>query len=346
MNDPVLETLPCDEQPDASCEDAGGDVAIAPAQARPLLVEPSGPAPASSRKRPLVVWCLLGAVVGVAWFFAVRSLAFRRVEKPLPLSSFSWLSSAAASASLQAESAIQEAALRDDPGPIAAGWPVAGEAAWIGDYRGRLVTRFDTQEKVVALTFDDGPDGTTREYVEVLESHGAKATFFFRGSDMPVDEIEYAAARGMEIGNHTGSHVGLSEQSLETMTREMDHIDEQVYLSVGRKPLWVRARAGSVSPRALRAIEERGQLYANWNVNANDTNWGITSASIAGNVCRSVTPGSIVLLHQTRPDTLLALPQILSELKARGYRFLTLSEMAAISDPDGASPTAATASVP
>lgn len=286
-----------------------------------------------SLPRLVMIAAVVLAITGIACLATGCGRARTGIERLVSIPAKPWVAPAVACASSQAESAVRSAALLDDPGPPQPSWPTTSGAEWIARYRGNVVTSVRTDQKLVALTFDDGPDGTTVQVVDILDAHDAHATFFFRGESISFVEVGYAVAHGNEIGNHTASHVGLSGQSSEAMTDEIDRVDQEVFWVVGRRPLWVRARAGSVSTRGLATVAGRGQLYANWSASANDTDWSVPASEIADNVVRHVRPGSIVLLHQTRPDTIVALPAILSRLKAEGYRFVTLSELAAEGQP-------------
>lgn len=200
-------------------------------------------------------------------------------------------------------------------------------------YRGRVFTHVATSEKVVALTFDDGPDGKTERIVDILAAYGAHATFFFRGRGISGREVLYAVYAGNEIGNHTVSHTDLTRESAAVMGREIDGVNDEILRITGHEPTWVRAKAGAVSARGLAVVTSRGQYYANWSVHARDTDWKLGSAQIAANVITHVRPGDIVLMHQTRPATVDALPTILARLKAMGYRFVTVSELASLGQP-------------
>jgi peptidoglycan/xylan/chitin deacetylase (PgdA/CDA1 family) len=201
-------------------------------------------------------------------------------------------------------------------------------------YRGVNTTHVHVKQKVVALTFDDGPnDGTTQRIVDILNQYGAKGTFFFRGRGMKPADILAVSESGNEIGNHTISHTGLTGQSTAVMNRELDRVNNQIEKITGQRPVWVRAKAGSISRRGLQAVRAKGMFYANWNVHSKDTNWSLSQRQITRNVVRGVKPGAIVLMHQTRPATIDALPSILAQLSAQGYKFVTLSELAAMGRP-------------
>ena len=183
--------------------------------------------------------------------------------------------------------------------------------------------------KMVALTFDDGPFANSMvRATDILVRAHAKATFFCVGGRVLYnpDETRYAWSHGMEIENHTWSHREL------TRTRDSDlqqilGADAIIGEVTGARPLWVRPKSGSADATGVAAVFDSGHLLAGWNVHAGDTGtW--TSKQITKHVLATVKPGDIVDLHVTNPRTIQALPAILKGLKARGYRMVTLSQLA------------------
>ena len=184
-------------------------------------------------------------------------------------------------------------------------------------------------KKMVALTFDDGPFANSMvRATDILVRAHARATFFCVGGRVlhNPDETRYAWSHGMEIDNHTWSHREL------TRTRDSDlqqilSADAMIGEITGTRPLWVRPKSGSADATGVAAVFDSGHLLAGWNVHAGDTGtW--TSKQITKHVLATVKPGDIVDLHVTNPRTIQALPAILKGLKARGYRMVTLSELA------------------
>lgn len=201
------------------------------------------------------------------------------------------------------------------------------DTSWTRLYRGKVVTHFRVRSKVVALTLDDGPDGSTPKVVAALRQYGAHATFFWRGRGIPAAEASAALLDGDELANHTLNHIELQGSATDT-DRQIDEMNEQFERIQGRKPIWVRAAVGRVNGTALREVWARHQLYANWNIHAEDTNWSYGAERIMSNVLGGLQPGAVILMHQTRPDTVKLLPELLKRIEARGYRVVTLSELA------------------
>jgi peptidoglycan-N-acetylglucosamine deacetylase len=180
----------------------------------------------------------------------------------------------------------------------------------------------------VALTFDDGPSADTRPILKILAKNHAQATFFMPGSRAlgHGDILRDVMAEGSEIGNHTYSHVSLLAHT-ESWDESQVARAEQVYFSeVGVRPVWVRPQAGWLDQTGLDAIAALGKRYVFWNDCGDDTVSFFTPHMIARKVLDDVKPGSIILLHETNPRTVAALPRILAGLKARGLRVTSLTQ--------------------
>lgn len=183
----------------------------------------------------------------------------------------------------------------------------------------------------MALTFDDGPmNGSMRTATDILDAAGAKGTFFCVGRrawHLPA-EIKYAADHGEEIGNHTFTHRGLN-RSRAADSSEILRADKFIGRAVGYRPLWLRAKAGSIDATGLAVAAAEDHLVANWTLHSGDTTTG-SPEKIESAVLDNVKPGDVVLMHVTAPQTLRALPAILRGLKAKGYKMVTLSELASM----------------
>jgi peptidoglycan/xylan/chitin deacetylase (PgdA/CDA1 family) len=132
----------------------------------------------------------------------------------------------------------------------------------------------------------------------------------------------------MELANHTWSHRELNRTAKEDLTQILA-ADTIIGEISGTRPLWVRPRSGGADATGTAVVYDSGHLLAGWNVHAGDTGtWD--AKQIETHVLDSVKPGDIVDLHVTNPKTIEALPGILAGLKARGYRMITLSELAAL----------------
>jgi peptidoglycan-N-acetylglucosamine deacetylase len=195
-----------------------------------------------------------------------------------------------------------------------------------GDY----VARIDTWEKVVALTFDDGPDPMhTPRVLDVLDRHKVRATFFMMGRQVEryPDVAREVRARGHEIGNHSYSHPKLVLMSPRQVREEIERTD-QLLRGIGvtgdiyfRPP---HAAKFLVLPFVLVRMKKLSVLG---DVDAEE--WKRHPAAVmTASVLRQVRPGSIIGLHDPMgSQTLRTVDDSITALAARGYRFETVSEL-------------------
>ena len=199
---------------------------------------------------------------------------------------------------------------------------------------GDLVTHVDTEQRVVALTFDDGPSAEYAEQVVgVLDEHGAKGTFFVVGRDA-ADEpaaLETLVAAGEEIGNHSWSHPRLLAVSQGALAAEIERTDAVIRAAGYRGPIYVRPPNGKRLLAAPWYLWRHGRTTVMWSLEP-DSIGSIADDpdALVAYVRERVRPGDIVLLHVMYPGreaSRAALPRILEALAAQGYRFLTVSEL-------------------
>lgn len=186
----------------------------------------------------------------------------------------------------------------------------------------------DTQEKVVALTFDDGPDPNyTGLVLDVLEEKGVKATFFVLGENAKRNpELLFQINKtGHEIGNHGYTHSYNSSQ----FVRELVKTDQVIYDLLQQHTYFYRPPGGFVSKDIVQGVKTKGHLLTLWSIDSKD--WRNPGATrIVQNVMESSFPGAIILLHdggEKREQTAEALKVIIDRLRKDGYRFVTLSEL-------------------
>lgn len=201
---------------------------------------------------------------------------------------------------------------------------------------GAVYTHGPRTEKVVALTFDDGPnDPYTGQILDVLKQEGVHATFFSVGmnAEREPDTVRRIAAEGNEIGNHSYAH-RKRDALLDLRYRDAARTNDILRGITGTAPRLYRAPNGFHTPWSLRAVAERGLRAIGWDVESDDWDEPGADTIVTRTVAR-VQPGSIILLHDgdnTRLGTdhgqqAAAVRTIIETLKARGYRFVTVSEM-------------------
>lgn len=182
------------------------------------------------------------------------------------------------------------------------------------------------QRKLVALTFDDGPHPNTYEVLEVLDEYGIKATFFHLGKwvDMYPEITKEVVTRGHEIGNHSYSHPDFSTIADGEVLNEMQKTQDIIEKACGVVPTRYRMPFGSGGARVIQMFPELSSVM--WNVDSQD--WqSQDSKTIYRHTVETMLPHSVVLFHETIPATVDALRQIIPELQAEGYEFVTLDEI-------------------
>lgn len=193
-----------------------------------------------------------------------------------------------------------------------------------------VIKNVPTTHKVVALTLDDGPHyKTTPEVLAVLREKKVKATLFLLGSNVvkSPELVQQAVKDGHEIGTHAYSHTLLNKLSKPMVEEELDKA-ESVITQFAPKPLLFRPPGGAYNKAVLAAAHERGYTTVTWSVDPED--WKCPPVGdVVQRVLTKVKPGSIVLLHdgQYPLPTPEALKQIIDQLRAQGYTFVTVSEL-------------------
>jgi peptidoglycan/xylan/chitin deacetylase (PgdA/CDA1 family) len=190
--------------------------------------------------------------------------------------------------------------------------------------------------KVVALTFDDGPwPGSTLKIVDILKRENVRATFFMVGvtaSKRPAVARRVAAA-GMLVGSHSFSHKPLKSLPRKSVRREVLLGSRRIAQVTHTEQRWFRSPYGLTDVDVLREVRADKLRIAGWTVDSRDwTRPG--TRKIVKNVVYATRPGSIVLMHDgggNRNQTVAALPFIIKQLKKKGYTFVTLDELAAMS---------------
>jgi peptidoglycan/xylan/chitin deacetylase (PgdA/CDA1 family) len=204
---------------------------------------------------------------------------------------------------------------------------------------GTIVTHGSRDEKLVALTFDDGPnDPWTLRIADVLDQYGVKATFFVVGknADAHPQVVRALVERGHLVGNHSYHH-RKRDAIFELRYGELTKAETSIAKAAGVCPALFRPPSGFHTPWQLHAVSSHHMRTIGWDVQPSD--WKSPPADeIVKRVVDSVRPGSIVLLHDgddtnqnvDRSATLDALPGIIESLQAEGYRFVRVDELLSV----------------
>ncbi|PTL80782.1 polysaccharide deacetylase family protein [Vitiosangium sp. GDMCC 1.1324] len=204
--------------------------------------------------------------------------------------------------------------------------------SWSFQLLGELYDRVETTEKVVALTFDDGPrPGQTEAVLGILKRHGVKASFFMVGENIERNR-ELAArvlAEGHQLGNHSYSHHRLIFKSPSFIREEIDKTDALLReVGVEGESLF-RAPYGKKLVVLPWLLKQGGRKHITFDAVSRDDETQDVDL-LTSRVMESVRPGSIILFHdggRNKPGTLQAVDIVIGRLRAQEYRFVTVSEL-------------------
>lgn len=186
-----------------------------------------------------------------------------------------------------------------------------------------------THAKCVALTFDDGPTPFTDRLLRVLTADDAKATFFLVGNKVAADpaSARRIADAGMEIGNHTWEHANMSTVPMQDIPDQLSKGTAAIAAATGRAPVLLRTAGGLINDAVLAEAKRQGLADINWDVIPfdwiNDSNTDATRYMLM----TQITPGSVVLLHDTYSSTVDLVEQFIPVLKANGYHLVTVGHL-------------------
>lgn len=201
---------------------------------------------------------------------------------------------------------------------------------------GSVIWEVQTNKKLIALTFDDGPHPKyTNEILLLLDKYHAKATFFVvgqRARSYP-ELLQTMHQKGHEIANHTYTHPNMSQINPNRLQEEMKKTDEVIYTAVKIRPALFRPPGGNFNTRVVETAKANQHLVVMWSWTQDTKDWANPGTKkIVNKVCRNARPGNIVLFHdfgRDRTQTIQALDIILKRLSSEGYKFVTVSELLA-----------------
>ena len=203
---------------------------------------------------------------------------------------------------------------------------------------GEIVSSVDTHEKVIALTFDDGPTAAyTNEILAILDQYGVKATFFVIGREVE-ENPEYARSiveAGHELGNHSWSHPNMSLLSLDRIADEIERTDAAIRAVGYEGELHFRPPFGKKLLTLPWYLRQHNRTTVMWDIEPETyTEIAAEPSRIVQHVLDKARPGSIVLLHlmyESRETSRQALPTIIERLHEQGYKLVTVSELLSVS---------------
>ena len=184
----------------------------------------------------------------------------------------------------------------------------------------------EKHKKVIALTFDDGPNATTTpQALDILAKYKIKATFFVQGKNIAGNEaiLKRIQAEGHEVGNHSWNHPVLTQLSLEDAKKQITDTEDAIKSVLGKSSKLMRPPYGAISDDIRNSLD---LSFIMWDVDSLD--WkSKNEAAILTEVQRQTTDGSIILMHDIHQTSVNALPKVIEYLQGQGYSFVTVSEL-------------------
>lgn len=185
------------------------------------------------------------------------------------------------------------------------------------------------ETKYIALTFDDGPNTTTTvQVLDLVEKYDITASFFLVGNninDATAEVVKRAFDMGCEINNHSRSHPNMAEMSADEIIAEFTYTDDRIFEITGERSRFFRPPYISVSSVMLDSID----VPFISGIGCNDWEDRVTAEMRKRAVLKQVKDGHIILMHDAEGNdqTVEALDTLIPELKAQGYKFVTVSEL-------------------
>jgi peptidoglycan-N-acetylglucosamine deacetylase len=180
----------------------------------------------------------------------------------------------------------------------------------------------------VALTFDDGPDDLTGEYLELLDRLGVPATFFVMGdrSAARPEAVRQYVRRGHQIAGHGWDHQPFVRLSAGALRDQLRRTEAVLGPRPTRRP-WVRPPHGALSPRVIAQLLAGGYTIALWSFDGKDYELTDPDALVARCDPAQLAPGDVLLFHEGQPWTLAALPRIVENLQRAGFECVTMADL-------------------
>ena len=194
----------------------------------------------------------------------------------------------------------------------------------------RVFCRKKTEEKIIAITFDDGPDPIqTPKVLKVLREKHIPACFFCIGNKIKGNEelLRQIIKEGHHIGNHSFSHSGYFPlYTFKRMCHDLITCQQELEKVTGQPVQWFRPPFGVTNPTLAQAVRRLGYFPIGWNIRTLDTQQP-TPEKIIKRIKKRLVPGSILLLHDRMPDSDRLLVQVLDFIEKEGYTVVALDRL-------------------
>ncbi len=197
------------------------------------------------------------------------------------------------------------------------------------------ISQGDPERPWIALTFDAGASiAPLPSILETLRRKEVHCTFFVTGIMLRQaggpELLQEIVAAGHELGNHSDTHPRFTELTAEQMAEELAGVEQRVAELTGRSTRpYFRPPFGNRDDRVRRVVQENGYVTIYWTYQVWDWTGDRTAEEVFNYAVDGACNGAIVVMHVGSPETAEALPRIIEELRARGYRLVTLSDLLA-----------------
>jgi peptidoglycan-N-acetylglucosamine deacetylase len=213
--------------------------------------------------------------------------------------------------------------------------PYVGVIAWgactiQSDFFMPVVCSADTKEKIVAITFDDGPQlKHTPQILDILKQQAVPAAFFCIGRNIPDNEelLQRIDEEGHVVGNHSYSHHFWFDMfGAKQMLAELKSVDDTVENVIGKRPRLFRPPYGVTNPNVRRAVQRGKYIPVGWNIRSLDT-VAKQPEDVMKRITPLIKPGAVILLHDSMEVTLQALPALIAYIRKEGYRIERIDKL-------------------
>jgi peptidoglycan/xylan/chitin deacetylase (PgdA/CDA1 family) len=207
---------------------------------------------------------------------------------------------------------------------------VMGSVKICGSFYIDVICKGVTEEKVVALTFDDGPDPkNTPVILDILAKHQVTATFFIIGNKAENQEelLHHIFSKGHTLGNHSYSHAFLFDLfGRKKMERDLQRADEIIMKVCGKKPVYFRPPYGVTNPVLAKTVKKLGYKVIGWSIRSLDTVLK-DEEKITERIKDRLHPGAVILMHDDREVTAKVIEKVILMVKEEGYRFVGMEKL-------------------
>ena len=194
----------------------------------------------------------------------------------------------------------------------------------------RVICSAKTNDKVIALSFDDGPNATnTANILALLKETGVQAAFFCIGKNIENNKtiVKQAFAEGHLIGNHSfGHHFWFDMLPAKKMLEDLQTANKAISDVIGKQPILFRPPYGVTNPNLAKAIIKGNFTPVGWSVRSMDTVIKDQNVLLE-KITKKVKPGAVFLFHDTCKTTLAILPAFINYARHNGYQIIRLDKM-------------------